>query len=125
MRTWIALLGLAACGGNEATSRYPFEDARGRSCVRNCTDDRCGTSCDVDPAPAAGCGADDPCWTISNEAVGAGGGVVLALCDSCCAQESSGIMSRWVTEDCAPVVCETDEDCAVGPARCEAGECVE
>jgi hypothetical protein len=119
-----ALLLFVACGGGDSATRYPFEDASGRSCVRTCTDDRCGTSCDVDPAPAAGCGADDPCWTISEEPVGALGETVFALCASCCAPEGGGIASTWVTADCVPFACETDDDCAAGPGRCTSGECV-
>jgi len=124
MRVSVCAL-LLGCGGNEVATEYPFRDARGIECVRTCTDDRCGNDCDTEPMPPGGCGEDDPCWTVADGPLDGTGPNVLGLCDSCCRQVGGGIEYTWVWEDCSPIVCETDADCAVGSRRCEGGYCVE
>lgn len=114
---------LAACS-NDASEPPAFKDGKGRVCSRASGDYK--PSCDV--APTAACfNGNTPCYQLDPSGmVDVDGKTIpgaLAVCARCCAANGdwAGGVSR---DDCAPVVCTADADCADEPgARCKAGIC--
>jgi hypothetical protein len=113
---------LAAPGCRDDTAEAPFHDQEGRQCVRSCTIDACTIRCEAVAAPTGGCTSSmTPCFTAEFLRFDppAPSFDVLALCDACC----SVAISTWLPEDCSPVVCVNDSDCAMTSAGCEGGYC--
>jgi hypothetical protein len=117
-----ALLALACAGGKETTPEdHPFSDAQGRSCRATLEKTspsspsvRESVSCEGQTKECSSGSA--PCFELSIDREAQG----VMNCPACC----KGSAVSFVSKECSAIVCEADEDCIFGKARCLDGVCL-
>lgn len=112
------LFSLAGAGCGDDVIVLPFRDEHGRECVRTCDRDGCTRACDTESMPSGGCAEDQTPGFVVDFAASGGNGPA-SLCDAC---RSERVSFYWY-EDCVPLVCEVDRDCAFSNLFCADGYC--
>lgn len=119
----VSVLGACSSTGDTLKETRDFNDSQGRVCQAKLsrTSEHApalseSVSCDRD---AKQCSAEaKPCFSLSTASKEEG--YTLRNCPACC----SGTASSFVSTDCSPVACSTNEDCVFSLAECQGSVCV-
>jgi hypothetical protein len=112
---------LACAGGKETTpEEHPFNDAQGRTCRATLektspSAPSVSESVSCEGSPRACSGEATPCFELNVTT----DTYAVTNCPACC----RGSASSYVSEECSPVLCESDDDCIYARAVCSSGAC--
>ena len=125
---WLAvtMLVLAAvqmgCESEDPAEIRSYTDSAGRSCTVDIHDISHTATCDADPAALADCAeGTEAAFTVSDDYDFE---TEIWTVESCAGCVNRAEMETYiVSESCAPVTCETDDDCVFQNPRCMGGIC--
>lgn len=119
----LALAGLhMGCESDSPAEIRSFTDSAGRSCTVDLHDISHTSTCDVEAASLITCeGGDEAAFTVSDSYDFE---TEIWTVESCAGCVNRAEMETYIaSETCAPVTCDTDDDCVFQNPRCMGGIC--